>query len=242
VDEQIVNAKRDDPFDYHRWPLAQAAAWIIWRSRAYVAQLLSDITDSEGRVQVFDIFNEAVRRENGRGGPPEGDVLPFAEAQAELWEQLRQGRLAAMGVKVGEATWSYIPASEWLNLDYFPCTDGRSNSIGSNHSIVYDEVTVPRSALLEIWPDTTKVKARRKRGRKPRIPQEEVDEVVFELFEENGDLSDDDPNWHTQGQVERATRAGLEKKFGKKTVPQESTFRTYIVKSLNKWELFKAGN
>ena len=131
---------------------------------------------------------------------------PFVEAQAELWEQLKQGRLTAMGVKVGEATWSHIPSSAWFNLDYFPCIDGRSNSIGSNHSPVYGEVTVRRSAVLEIWPDFEKVQARAKRGRKPMIPQEEVDAVVFDLLEEHSDLSDDDPEWHTQGHNEGATR------------------------------------
>jgi hypothetical protein len=236
MDEQAPDAKRHDPFDDERWSFSLAAAWIIWRSREHVAQLLSDMAESEGRVQVFDIFNEAVRRENGRGGPPKGGVLPFVEAQAELWEQLRQGRLTAMGVKVGEATWSHIPTSEWSNLDYFPCTDGRSNSIGSNHSTVYDEVTVPRATVLKLWPENREDKDRPKRGRKPRIGQDQIDAVVFELFADNGDLSDDDPNWHTQGQVESAARDELEKKFGRKTVPLESTFRTYIAKSLKKRE------
>jgi hypothetical protein len=242
MDEQVPDQKRHDPFDDERWPFPRATAWVIWRSRERIAQLLSDIAESEGRVQVFDIFNEAMRRENVSGGPPEGGLLPFLEAQAELWEQLKRGRLVALGVKVGEATWSHIPGSAWFNLDYFPCLDGRSDSIGSNYSAVYHGVIVPRSSVLEIWPDIANAKGRSGRGRKAMICQDQIDEVVFELFEVYGDLSDDDPDWHTQGQVENATRAKLEKKFGKENVVRESTLRGYVKKAIIERENKKAGN
>ena len=217
MDGQVLNARHQ--FDNERWPLAQAAAWIIWRSRDRVVQLLSDIAERDGRVHVFDILGGAMRQENDQGRPPEGVALPFVEAQADLWEQLKRGRLVALGVKVGETTWGPIPALAWSGLDYFYCDSGRSDSIGSNYPAVYHGVTVRRSAVLEIWPDIREDKARTKRGRKPRVRQEEFDEVVFELFEENGALLDDDPEWRTQGQVESAARAVLEKKLGKKIVP-----------------------
>ena len=235
MDGQVLNARHQ--FDNERWPLPQAAAWIIWRSRDRVVQLLSDIAaERDGCVHVFDILGEAMRQENVQGRSPEGGALPFVEAQAELWEQLKRGRLVALGVKVGETTWGHIPASAWSGLDYFTAPDGRSDSIGSNYSAVYHGVIVPRSSVLEIWPDIAKDKGRPESGRKARVCQEEFDEVVSELFEENGDLLDDDPEWHTQGQVENATRAVLEKKFGKKIVAWESTFRAYIKKSLKNWE------
>jgi hypothetical protein len=237
MDEQILNDKPDDPFDYPRWPLAQAAAWIIWRSREYVAQLLLDIAESEGRVQVFDIFNEAARRENGRGGPPEGGVLPFVEAQAELWEQLRQGRLAARGVKVGEAIWSHIPRAEWSNLDYFPCTDGRSNSIGSNHSAVYDGVTVARTTVLKLWPDMTKVKARPKSGRKLKIGLDHLKSIVFKLMCEHGDIMDPDPSWRVQRDIEHATHnALLLQKFNTEDIPKKTQLRTYVSRFYQEWK------
>lgn len=104
MDGQVPNAKRHDPFDDERWSLVRAAGWIIWRSKERVAQLLSDIIEREGHVHVSDIFNEAIRREKVHRGPPEGGVLPFIEAQAQLWEELRHGRLVAIGLKVGETT------------------------------------------------------------------------------------------------------------------------------------------
>jgi hypothetical protein len=241
MDGQALNARYQ--FDNERWPLAQAAAWIIWHSMDRVVQLLSDIAaERDGCVHVFDILGEAMRQENDQGRPPEGVALPFVEAQADLWGQLTRGRLVALGVKVGETTWSHIPGSAWFNLDYFYCDSGRSDSIGSNYSAVYHGVTVRRSAVLEIWPDIREDKARPKRGRKPRVRQQEFDEVVFELFEENGALSDDDPEWRTQGQVESAARALLEKKFGKKNVVRESTLRGYVKKAIIKRENKKAGN
>jgi hypothetical protein len=236
MDEDVPNANRHDPFDDERWSFPWAAAWIIWRSREYVAQLLSDIAASEGRVQVFDIFNEAARRENGRGGPPKGGVLPFVEAQAELWEQLKQGRLTAMGVKVGEATWSHIPSSAWFNLDYFPCIDGRSNSIGSNHSPVYGEVTVRRSAVLEIWPDITKIKARPKSGSKPKIGPDHIKSIVFELLCHNGDIMDTDPEWRIQRDIERDThKVLLQQKFSTDNIPKKTQLRMYVGKFYREW-------
>jgi hypothetical protein len=236
MDGQVPNAKRHDPFDDERWSFPWAVAWVIWRSREYVAQLLSDLTESEGQVQVFDIFNEASRRETGPGCPPKGGVLSFLEAQAELWEQLRQGRLVAMGVKVGETTWSHIPGSAWVNLDYFPCIDGRSNSIGSNHSKVYDEVTVRRSAMLEIWPDITKVKTGPKRGSKPKVSPDHLKSIVFELLCESGDIMDIDPEWRTQGDIEHKTREELlRQKFSTEKIPKKTQLRMYVSKFHREW-------
>ena len=123
MDGQVLNARHQ--FDNERWPLAQAAAWIIWRSRDRVVQLLSDIAaERDGCVHVFDILGEAMRQENDQGRSPEGVALPFVEAQADLWEQLKRGRLVALGVKVGETTWGPIPALAWSGLDYFYCDSG----------------------------------------------------------------------------------------------------------------------
>jgi hypothetical protein len=236
VDEQVPNAKRHDPFNDERWSFALAAAWIIWRSREYAVQLLSDLTERERHVQVFDVFNEAARRENGPGIAPEGAVLPFLDAQAELWEQLKQGQLVAVGVKVGEATWSQIPASAWFNLDYLPCIGGGSNSIGSNHSPVYDEVIVHRSAVLKIWKDIAKVKSQRKRGRKPRLDPDHIKSVVFELLLDNGDIMNIEPQWRTQGDIERETfEILLQQKFRREDIPKKTQMRSYVSKFHKEW-------
>ena len=235
MDAEVPKVEGQDPFDGKRWSVALAAAWIIWRSREYVGQLLSDVTQSEGGVQVFDIFNEASRRANVRGGPPEGGVLPFLEAQGELWKQLKQGRLLAIGVKAGEATWSQIAPEAWCELDHYYCGSGQSDAIGSLGLVKYFNVTVPRSAVLTLWPPTQCPSTESKRGRKPKIPQNEIDLIVFELLDFHSDFSDDDPNWHTKGQLEIATRKKLKQKFEESNVPGESTLRTYVGKSYKKW-------
>jgi hypothetical protein len=48
MDAEVPKVEGQDPFDGKRWSVALAAAWIIWRSREYVGQLLSDLTQSEG--------------------------------------------------------------------------------------------------------------------------------------------------------------------------------------------------
>jgi hypothetical protein len=232
MDAKVPKAEGQDPFDGERWSVAVAAAWIIWRSREYVGHLLSDLNQSEGGVQVFDIFNEASRRENVRGGPPKGGVLPFLEAQAELWKQLKQGRLLAIGVKAGEATWSQIAPEAWGELDHYYCGSGQSDAIGSLGLVKYFNVTVPRSEVLAPWPLPQYANTQSKRGRKPNIPQKEIDIVVFKLLDYHGDLSDDDPKWCKQSQLEAETRKALSEKFKGAKIPLESTLRVYVSKSL----------
>jgi hypothetical protein len=162
-------------------------------------------------------------------------VLPFLEAQGELWKQLKQGRLVAIGVKAGEATWSQIAPEAWRELDHYYCGSGQSDAIGSLGLIKYFNVTVPRSAVLTLWPLTQNANTQSKRGRKPKIPQNAIDLIVFGLLDYNGDFSDDDPDWQTKSRLEVAARKELEQKFGESNVPGESTLRTYVGKSYKKW-------
>jgi len=236
MDGQVPNAKHHDPFDDERWSLSQAAAWIILRSKERVSQLLSNIAaEREGGVHVFDIFGEAAQRETVRGRAPEGSVLPFVEAQAELWEELKRGRVRALGIQVGEATWSQIAPDAWRELDYFYCDNGRSTAIGSSGLKKYLDVTLPRDDVLNLWPRIPSATAQSKRGPKRKIPQDEIDLVAFKLLDHHGSLSDDDPEWHSKGQLEAATAEKLKQKFGKSNVPGESTLRTYVAESYKKW-------
>jgi hypothetical protein len=102
--------------------------------------------------------------------------------------------------------------------------------------VKYFDVTVPRADVLALWPLIRSANAQSKSGRKPKIPQKEIDKVVFELLDDRGNLSDDDPEWHTQGQLEAATREMLNKKFKQRNVPQESTLRVYVSKSYRQWK------
>jgi hypothetical protein len=101
--------------------------------------------------------------------------------------------------------------------------------------------------ILKLWPaeplaiaDPIKPEYQALRGRKRRISQEYIDEVVFKLLDHHGNLSNDDPKWQTQGQLEVSTREKLEKVFGNKNVPGESTLRSYIVISYGKWKIANA--
>jgi len=81
-----------------------------------------------------------------------------------------------------------------------------------------------------------------RRGRKPKIPFGHIKPVVFELLADGGALSDDDPEWHSQGQLEVATREKLKSMFGPKSVPGESTLRTYVSRAYKMWIASKAEN
>jgi hypothetical protein len=164
MESQTADGLKHSPLDDELWSLAVAAAWIIWRSKERAASIIQDIGEHERHVQLFDVFNDAARREEVTGAAPKAAVLPFKEAQAELWARLTDGKLRAIGLKVGEATWSQIPAEAWPRLDYFYCA--RSDSIGWLGAARYTDVTVPRVAVLTLWPpafetnDTAKKPAR----------------------------------------------------------------------------------
>jgi hypothetical protein len=119
----------------------------------------------------------------------------------------------------------------------------KSQPIGPPKVMWTDVCAESGAEILKLWPaqplamtDLVKPAHQALRGRKRRISQEYIDEVVFELIEHHGNLSNDDPKWQTQGQLEVATREKLEKKFGKKSVPGESTLRSYVVISYGKWK------
>jgi hypothetical protein len=81
-----------------------------------------------------------------------------------------------------------------------------------------------------------------RRGRKPKIPFARINAVVFDLLDYRGALLDDDPEWHSQGQLEVATREKLKNMFGPKSVPGESTLRPYVSRSYKMWIASKADN
>jgi hypothetical protein len=120
MEKQTTNVRHRDLFDSESWSLAEVVAWLIWRSEEHVGSIIEMILAKEGHIQIFDVINEAARTSKP-GMPPEGGVLPFPKAQAELWEHLKRGRLVAIGVKVREATWTEIAPDAWCELDYNYC-------------------------------------------------------------------------------------------------------------------------
>ena len=240
MENQTTENLKPASFDREWWSLAEVAAWIIWRSKERVISIIATILAKEHNIQIFDVINEAARTSKS-GMPPEGGVLPFPKAQAELWEQLRRGRLRAIGVRAGEAIWSEVAPDAWRELDYNYCGTGQSNALGALGVVKYFDVTLPRAAVLSLWPLIEGAKSQSKRGRKRKIPQAEIDIAVAELLDHHGDFSDDDPDWRTQSQLEAGTRETLAKKFGEKNVPLESTLREYISLAYGQWKARKAG-
>jgi len=229
-------------FGEHQWSLAMSAAWIIWRSQERVVHLLSEVADVDGRVSVFDVFNEAARREGPERGPPDGGALTFVEAQAELWESLKRGRLVARGIKVGEASWSSIAAPAWVGIDYFPCTGGQSNSIGSGGSVVYSDVTVLHSAVLEIWPSVPNSREApvagenpRRRGRPPVTDWTAIKDLLFEECKRQGGVPSLEigAGWAVQADAEKFVRDMLDERCEDAA---SSTVRTHVGSMLNEYE------
>jgi hypothetical protein len=133
-------------FDSESWSLAEAAAWVVWRSKDRAAWIF----EKYPTAHVFDVFNEAARTTTNHGATPEGAVMPFPQGIAELWGRLKDGELRALGIKAGEATWSVIAPSEWHELDYFACNNPFSNSIGSGGHARFFEVTVSGEEVLRL--------------------------------------------------------------------------------------------
>ena len=154
-------------------------------------------------------------------------VLVSKNPVAELLAVLRSGKIRAIA-----EDHSKLPAAFWdkptADLRTWPDVRFEREDVLKLFRFKSSDTTVDEAKGQPIKPAT--------RGRKRRIPQEEVDAVVFVHHYAHGDLSGDDPDWHTQGQIERAASAALVKKFGTKNVVQESTLRLYIVKSFEKWK------
>jgi hypothetical protein len=72
-------------------------------------------------------------------------------------------------------------------------------------------------------------------GRKSRFSVT-IRRIVFRLMEFHGDLSDDDPEWSMQADVERAVRVEL----GDHAPRAESTIRRYVAKFIAEWKELKA--
>jgi hypothetical protein len=166
-------------FDSESWSLAEAAAWVVWRSKDRAAWIF----EKYPTAHVFDVFNEAARTTTNHGATPEGAVMPFPQGIAELWGRLKDGELRALGIKAGEATWSVIAPSEWHELDYFACNNPFSNSIGSGGHARFFEVTVSGEEVLRLWSPTPGIVARPQRGRKPKIDPEHIKLIVFGLLD-----------------------------------------------------------
>jgi hypothetical protein len=79
--------------------------------------------------------------------------------------------------------------------------------------------------------------SRTRKGRKPKF-RAIIRGAVFDLMEFHGDLSDDDPEWSVQADVERAVAEALGD-----DAPAVSTIRKYVASSIAEWrESKKATN
>jgi hypothetical protein len=77
------------------------------------------------------------------------------------------------------------------------------------------------------------------RGRKPSYDRASIRKWVFDLMDNHGELSLDDPQWKSQADLERAI---LEKFSGRNQYPVESTVRDLIHEPLAQWRASKARN
>jgi hypothetical protein len=75
---------------------------------------------------------------------------------------------------------------------------------------------------------------KRRSGRKSKFAAS-IRQAVFELMDYHGDLSDDDPQWSKQADVEKAVCAEL----GDQAPRAESTIREHVSKSIAEWRSSK---
>jgi hypothetical protein len=76
MDEQVLSAKRHDPFNDERWSFPRAAAWVIWRSKERVGQYATEAYGRLGRLlrapshrrKDHAVAEESVGRQGGNPG------------------------------------------------------------------------------------------------------------------------------------------------------------------------------
>jgi hypothetical protein len=108
--------RTNDPPKLPRWTLPQSLAWMIDEA--------PEAVDRADRKEVFDVANEAIRRE----GLDDAAQSAALRRRHELFEHLCDGTLTAYGIEQGQSEHRPIPALAWLSIDCFFNYDGRCNA------------------------------------------------------------------------------------------------------------------
>ena len=181
------------------WTLPMALAWVLWR----ITQKVREACDEIGLgppPSVFDVMNEAARVDESNAERPR---LYFADGQCELWQRLRRGDLKARGIRPFTSAWSWIPASDWYEIDYFDAPDRNPKSVSvlGEEQPRFRDVSLPRRQLLTMWPASSLGR----RDAKPKHDWQTVEDLFhMECMKRGGPPGlDMDADWSVQADAER---------------------------------------
>lgn len=136
-----------DSIGLPRWALAQALAWIIYRT-------LDAVTQTPCPEDVFDVANGAARRE----GIEQTAMLADLQSRDELLDHLKRGTLRAWGIARGQTEHHPLPSTSWDTIDSFYSFDPRGGiapcDVGSSgeDSARYRDVYVIHTDVESCWP------------------------------------------------------------------------------------------
>ena len=174
-----------DPRTEDQWSLLMALVWIIERDliavrsvwtearRAAMCWVSSPLTEFDGIGAECNKGWELKPLEPATVGDVEAVVAEKADfmlppfivsgttARNALWANLRSGRLPASGRCRGTKEQQDIPRSAWLDLHWIKDLAASADTIGgrNDNALKYDEVSVPRQTVCEIWPDLDQIQS-----------------------------------------------------------------------------------
>jgi hypothetical protein len=167
------------------------------------------------------------------------------------WEQSRPHRSWPVGGSVFGPESYYDPYRTWerRQIDLIELATANVQSIfASSHSISKHGATDDDEKSAAVLPQEASKNwvaaqnngpknngpKKRNTGRKPKF-RSPIRRAVFKLMDHHGDLTDDDPAWSLQADVEKAVRAEL----GDNAPRGESTVRSYVSEFIAEWRVEK---
>ena len=136
----------NDPLKLPRWTLAQALAWMIYKTP-------EGVSGADGK-EVFDAANETIRRD----WIDDATKSAALRRRDELYDRLCDETLTAYGIARGQSEHSQIPALAWHTIDCFYNYDGRCEAgpddayCSGESTPRYREVFVRPTDVLRLWP------------------------------------------------------------------------------------------
>jgi hypothetical protein len=161
-----------DPLIAPLWTLPMTVAWIVYRSRDQVRELMEDYRSrrlvwryerrftSDGREEeVLDLLSPKRSTIYDMVKAWENAASPLAKAGrlacGELWEALKARSPGAQGVKSGERAHAAIPDASWETLTWIrPETSIPDDAVAypGDTTAAYREVRVRSNEVIARWP------------------------------------------------------------------------------------------
>jgi hypothetical protein len=164
-----------------QWNLAAVIAWIMYRDRRVSDEIAAARYGNAADASWMKIFATS----GAQGLPP--SQCPRKQAESMLIEALRLAKLVATGIPLTGRQSNGVPietpASDWAFLCIRDKPIRAVPTFGADGFYVsYGSITMWDGDVMKVWPANDE-----RRGRKPKMPLEEIAKIADDLLAKLGD-------------------------------------------------------